>query len=61
MEYTKDLILNVNYQEIKRHKSIKRAILRHKIAIIFLASAILFISIDMMLIMNFIKILGGII
>ena len=61
MEYTKDLILNVNYQEIKRHKSIKKAILRHKVAFIALTSTILFVCIDIVLIMNFIELLGGVI
>ncbi len=67
MEYTKDLILNTGYKEI-RHK-VKKAkgfwtsytlekIKKHKLLAISLASIATFIAIDIMLLINFAKLLG---
>lgn len=67
MEYTKDMILQVRYGEINRtlkNKKEKRTskflegIQKHKLMITAVISAIIFISIDVMLITNFMHILS---
>ena len=67
MEYTKDVILGVQYGEvhkvaIPRGKSWKskllKAIKTHKIVTTAVVSAIVFVSIDVILVTNFIHILS---
>lgn len=67
MEYTKDMILGVHYDEVHKvvkpkRTSYKERILKkvksHKIATTAVISAIIFISIDVVLITNFIHILS---
>ena len=67
MEYTKDMILQVRYGEVNRtlkHKKQKRTsrlletLQKHRMITATVISAILFISIDMVLITNFIHILS---
>ncbi|MCI9087866.1 MAG: hypothetical protein HFJ32_04880 [Clostridia bacterium] len=67
MEYTKDMILQVRYGEINRtlkNKKEKRTskflegIQKHKLMTTAVISAIIFISIDVMLITNFMHILS---
>lgn len=66
MEYTKDLILNVRYDEVNntiRFKTKNRtsrflqAVIKHKLITTAVISAIIFISIDVVLITNFFRIL----
>lgn len=67
MEYTKDMILGGHYGEV--HKVVRRkrtswsdkilkAIKAHKIATTAVVSAVIFVSIDVVLISNFIQILS---
>ncbi len=67
MEYTKDMILQVRYGEINQAKNskmkgwISRAldkIGRHKFITTAILSAVVFIGIDMVLVMNFVHILN---
>lgn len=67
MEYTKDMILQVRYGEINRtlkNKKEKRTskflegIQKHKLITTVVISAVIFISIDAILITNFIHILS---
>ena len=67
MEYTKDMILQVRYGEINRtlkNKKEKRTskflegIQKHKLMTTAVISAIIFISIDMILVSNFVRILS---
>lgn len=66
MEYTKDVILGVRYGEInrtlknkkeKRTSKLLEGIQKHKILTAAVVSAIVFISIDMILVSNFVRIL----
>lgn len=64
MEYTKDLILNVNMKEINRKaskvnwtSSILNNIKKHKTVIIATISLSLFIAIDIALLTNFVSLL----
>lgn len=66
MEYTKDMILNVCYDEVqyckeprKRTSRFWRAIKKHKIMSITVFSAFVFIGIDMVLLANFFTILAN--
>lgn len=68
MEYTKDIILKVQYDEVNRKSSfLKRTslskciekIAKHKIITFSLLFAFCLIIVDGMLITNFIKILGN--
>ena len=65
MEYTKDMILGVHYNEV--HKVVKtrgtswksrilKAIKTHKVATTVVISGMIFISMDVVLITNFIRI-----
>ncbi len=67
MEYTKDMILQVRYGEINRTLKAKKAkrtskllerIQKHRLITAIVISAIMFISIDMVLVSNFIRILN---
>ena len=67
MEYTKDMILQVRYGEInrtlknkkeKRTSKFLRGIQKHKLITMTVASAAIFISIDMILVANFVRILS---
>lgn len=67
MEYTKDMILQVRYGEInrtlknereKRTSKFLEGIQKHKLITTAVISAIIFISIDVMLITNFMHILS---
>lgn len=67
MEYTKDMILQVRYGEINRtlkNKKEKRTskflegIQKHKLITTVVISAVIFISIDAILITNFVHILS---
>lgn len=67
MEYTKDLILNVHYDEVKNTISFKRRtsslidkIKKHKIISATIVVATAFILIDSVLILNFMNILQSI-
>lgn len=64
MEYTKDMIFNVCYSEVhnvkkekKRTSKIWKAVKKHKIMTMITFAAIIFISIDAVLVTNFFKIL----
>ncbi len=65
MEYTKDMILSVNYSDVKRGYKVKgkrwtsnimQAIRGHKFIIATVLSGIVFIAIDVVLINNFFRI-----
>lgn len=64
MEYTKDMILGVRYEKgyNERKKgwtsSIANAIKNHKIMTMTVVSAVVFISIDVVLVTNFFRILS---
>lgn len=67
MEYTKDMILQVHYGEINRtlkNKKEKRTskfleeIQKHKLITTAVIAAIVFISIDVILVSNFVRILS---
>ena len=67
MEYTKDMILQVRYGEVnrtfkskkeKRTSRFLKGIQKHKLMTTAVISAIVFISIDVMLITNFMHILS---
>ena len=67
MEYTKDVILGVRYGEInrtikskkeKRTSKFLQGIQKHKLITTAVVSAIVFISIDMILVSNFVRILS---
>jgi hypothetical protein len=69
MEYTKDMILTVRYGEVHntlenvkngRTSKILKAIKAHKIVTTTVLSAVVFISIDVILITNFFRILSTI-
>lgn len=67
MEYTKDLILNVHYDEVtntisfkKRTSKLLSKIKEHKIVITAITIGFMFITIDSVLLINFIKILENI-
>ncbi len=65
MEYTKDMIFQVHYDEVnnvltrgkKRTSSFVQLIKRHKFITTAVLSAIVFISIDVVLVTNFFRIL----
>lgn len=67
MEYTKDMVLGKHYKEVRKVIKTKgtswksralKVIKAHKIATTAVISAIIFISIDIVLITNFIQILS---
>lgn len=64
MEYTKDMILGVHYNDVNRvtkNKGTSRvlqAIRAHKIITATVLSAVVFISIDVVLITNFFRVLS---
>lgn len=64
MEYTKDMILGVRYNEVNRATKNKgtsrvlQAIRDHKIITATVLSAVVFISIDVVLITNFFRVLS---
>lgn len=67
MEYTKDMILQVRYGEVnrtfknkkeKRTSKFLKGIQKHKLITTAVVSAIVFISIDMVLVSNFVRILS---
>jgi len=69
MEYTKDLILNVRYDEVNNILNVKNPnffkrvinkIKKNKIISISLITALIFITIDSILLLNFINILSKI-
>ncbi len=64
MEYTKDLILDVRYGEVKRRKAFKSRtskitakLIKHKIVTASVFIAGILIAIDVLLVMNFVQIL----
>lgn len=66
MEYTKDLIFSVGYQTVKngnkqkKTRSILHKVKKHKILTMILVSAFIFITLDVILVFNFIYLLGRI-
>lgn len=65
MEYTKDIILNVNYGQVGKDKNrfiqfFKGKILKHKIITVVISMTIMLITIDFILISSFINLLSHI-
>lgn len=68
MEYTKDIILNVNYGQVEKKNKIKwnvfekisNVIQRHKIITTIISITLILIFLDFMLITSFIKILSNV-